>query len=193
MEELAKPKRRIIPVIIIVLALIAILIVVYVLFMKPEEIDNPIPVAFTNYDSTLRSSVQGYSATLNDDGHITINLDSSQYLLFYTLKECANPSEKLDYTYTSLSGEEVSYDPLKEKTVLMGDGSIEKQALSQAEQENALITEEIYVVGTEGTTPERSLAISKSGTTGFNGEGNTRFLFESKCDDATVTLKLYSI
>ena len=192
MEEPVKSKRKIIPVIIIVLAVIVISVVVYILFIKPEEVSNPIPVIFENYDSILYGSVQDYVATLNNDGHITIDLASSEYLLYYTLEECTNPSENLDYTYTSLSGEEISYDPLKEK-IIETDGEVEKQTLSEAEQDNALITEKIYVIETEGTETDDEIAISKAGTTTFNADGNVKFSFESKCDDASITLKLYKI
>jgi len=193
MEEPTKPKRKIIPIIIIVLALIVIFVVVYILFIMPEKVSDPIPVVFENYDSLLYGSVQDYVATLDNDGYITLNLDSSEYLLYYTLKECTNPSENLDYTYTSPGGEEISYDPLKEKIVETGDGNVQKQALSEAEQDNALITERIYVIKTEGTEPGRELVISKAGTTTFNADGNVKFLFNSKCDDASITLKLYEI
>jgi len=193
MEEPTKPKSKIIPIIIIVLALIVISVVVYILFIKPEEVSNPIPVTFENYDSILHSSVQGYVATLNNDGHITIDLASSEYLLYYTLEECTNPSENLDYTYTGLDGEEISYDPLKEKVIVIDEGNVQKQALSEAEQDNALITEKIYVIETEGTEPKRDFAISKAGTTTFDADGNIKFSFKSKCDDASITLKLYKI
>lgn len=193
MEEPVKPKRKIIPVIIIVLALLIISVVVYILFIKPEKVSDPIPVAFENYDSILHGSVQDYVATLNNDGYITLNLDSSEYLLYYTLKECTNPSENLDYTYTSPSGEEISYDSLKEKVIVIDEGNVQKQALSEAEQDTALITEKIYVIETEGTEPKRDFAISKAGTTTFDVDGNVKFLFKSKCDDASITLKLYKI
>jgi len=192
MEGQIKSKRKIIPVIIIVLALIAILIVVYFLFIKSEKVSNPIPLAFENYNSILNANVQGYSVTLNDDGYIMLNLDSSEYLLYYTLNQCTNPSENFDYSYTNPNGVEVSYDPLKEKIVLTNEGA-EKQTLSDTEQNNALLTEKVYVLGTEGTDSEGNLPISKSGTMIFNADGSVKFSFESKCDDSSLTLKLYSI
>jgi len=113
-------------------------------------------------------------------------------ILYYTLNQCTNPSENLDYTYKIQSGEEISYDPLKEKIVSTGEGA-EKQTLSDTEQNNALLTEKIYVLGTEGIDSEGNLPISKSGTMMFNADGSVKFSFESKCDDSSLTLKLYSI
>ena len=195
MEKSGMSKKEIIFAVIIIAVLIVALIGAFIILKqrKGEQASNPVPVVFVNYGSILNGNVQDYVVTLNDKGFITIDLESSDYLLHYTLEQCTNPSENLDYSYTNSEGVEISYDPLKEKIVTDSEGNSQKMALSEAGKENALITEKIYVIGTEGTEPEKELAIFKAGVTEFSADGNVKFLFDSKCDDASITLKLYRI
>lgn len=176
----------------IIVSVIVIALVVVLLITQTGKPKEPVALILENYNSISNGVVQyGDTLTLNSSGYMVINLMSGEYALKYNLKQCNNPSEKFDYTRTSPSGEEISYDPLKEEVVLTSDGKFQKRMLSESEQINALLREEVYVLETEGTEPVHHKAILESDSVGFSANGQTKFLFRAKCDDSSIVLKLY--
>lgn len=194
MEKKSNKKKILVALIVLViLAAIVIIAVVQRTEKSFEKSSDAIPISFETSGSTLNSEILGYSVKINRNGNVLMNLESSEYLVSYSVKECTNPSDMLDYVYTSPSGENMKYDPLIERVIVSADGSLVKQELSSSEKEEAILKEKIYILEIEGAKTNPEIVMNKVGVNTFKADGEIKFWFRPKCSDAVLTLKLYKI
>lgn len=175
--------------IVVVLAVI-ILLVVFRPFSKTEEF-SPSYVYFANSASIYQGEVGNDGLVLNNKGYASIDLEKGEYGLYYKINECPNPSANFKYTYTDASGNEVSYDPFKEKVMPNAQGKLEKVTMTEDEKVQAILKEKLYVLATENTDPVHNTAIVIDSVLNFKADGMTKFSYNSKCDGSYVTLTLY--
>lgn len=194
MEESTKKKRKIIPIIIIVLALVVLAVVLVLIITGEKEYSEPIIQVLENYDSIYNAEVNYDEATIFGGGYIDMDLASGEYIIHYSFGPCNDLSGLYTKTLTNLKGETISYDLLKENVVLTGNGDFQRYDLTAAEQQEALIENEVNLLKIEGSTPFYSVNLISAITKAipFNTEEDVKFSFSSLCQDAKVDFKLYS-
>lgn len=177
-------------VIIGIIIVAAILIIVLKPFQKIEEF-SPSYVYFANSASIYKGEVGNDGLVLNDKGYVSIDLEKGEYGLYYKLNECPNPSANFQYSYPDASGNEVSYDPFKEKVMPNTQGNLEKVTMTEDEKIQAILKEKLYVLATENTDPVHNTAIVIDSVLNFKADGMTKFSYNAKCDGSYITLTLY--
>ena len=191
MKEQTNSNKKITWAIIIgIIIVAAVLIIVLKPFQKTEEF-SPSYVYFSNSASIYKGEVGNDGLVLNDGGYVSINLEKGQYGLYYKINECPNPSANFQYTYPDASGNEVSYDPFKEKVITNAQGKLEKVTMTEDEKVQAVLKEKLYVLSTENTDPVHTTAIVIDSVLNFKAEGMAKFLYNAKCEGSYVTLTLY--
>ena len=133
----------------------------------------------------------GTGISLENTGYVTANLEKGEYALYYDIMPCANPSEKLFYTFIDANGAEVSYNPLIDKIITNAQGKQEKVAMTEGEKVQAVLNEKIYILETENTEPVHNLAVLYEGALNFKADEQVKFSYKAKCDGSKVALSLY--
>ncbi|MEK6819218.1 MAG: hypothetical protein AABY10_04790 [Nanoarchaeota archaeon] len=186
MEQKTK-KSNVIPLIIV--AVIVIILAVVLLMPQFGKQKESVPIILERYSSISNGVVKyGDTAILESNGYIALNLMPGAYIVKYDLKQCSNPS--LTYTKT-FGGESMTYDPLKESVVVTADGKLQKTSLSESQKLSALLSEEVYVLETQGTRPDKHVPILYPDSFSFVANGQAKLLFRAKCNDASTNLKVY--
>jgi len=191
MEEQTNSNKKVVWTIVIGIVLLAVvLLLIFYPFKKTEEF-NPSFIYFDNYASMYNGEIREGGAVLNNAGYVTMDLVKGDYTLYYKINECPNPSASFQYSYPDASGNEVFYDPFKEKVITNAQGILQKVSLTEDEKIQAVLNEKLYVIKTENTEPVHDSPIVLDSVVNFKADGETKFSYNAKCDGSYLTLNLY--
>lgn len=147
-------------------------------------------VSFHNYRLMSNVEMEGDGVLFRGRGMVDLELEPGTYNLSYWISIC--PDYSLEYVMT-YQDQTMTYNPLRER-VLIEDGVLVKERKGLSEYFETLVEERVYVVEVNsGEEVLLSKPISQEGSEMFEvaQESTARFSFRSKCEDATLILRLF--